>query len=182
MEKIRPTTYDAILEAAFQTYNVNPTASLAEVAQAAGVGRATLHRHFSGRAALMQALSKRATQELDDAVEAITNNALSYTEGLRLSLVAIIPLGDRQWFLSHEYEDADPEKRAAETAELIDAIDHAKTEGTFDPHVPSPWIATLYENVIYAAWTLVRTGEATPNQAADIAWRTLTSGLQGDAK
>ena len=73
-------------------------------------------------------------------------------------------------------------KSAAETAELLDTIDHAKSEGTFDPHIPSRWIATAYENLIYAAWTLVRDGEATPKQAADFAWRNLTTGLQGDTK
>lgn len=182
MTQIRPSTTDAILEAAFQTYSVNPTASLADVANRAGVGRATLHRHFSGRASLMQALAQKATQELDAAVDAATKDAASYTEALQQSLTAIIPLGDRQWFLSHEHDTADRAKSAAETAELLDTIDHAKSEGTFDPHIPSRWIATAYENLIYAAWTLVRDGEATPKQAADFAWRNLTTGLQGDTK
>ena len=182
MNKIRPTTHDAILEAAFQTYNLNPTASLAEVAKAAGVGRATLHRQFSGRDALMAALSKHATQELDAAIEAAVQDAPSYTEALRLSLGAIIPLGDRQWFLSHEHKNSNPEKRAADKNELIETIDKAKTEGTFDPAIPSAWIATLYENLVYTAWTLVRDGEATPKQATDFAWRSLTRGLNGDTK
>ena len=66
--------------------------------------------------------------------------------------------------------------------DLIAIIDHVKAEGTFDPHIPSPWIAAAYENLIYAAWILVRDGEATPKQAADFAWRSLTSGLKGDTK
>ncbi len=180
MSNIRPTTTDAILEAAFQVYNLDPTASLAEIAKRAGVGRATLHRHFAGRDTLMTALSERATQELDEAVERATKNAISYTDGLRLSLNAIIPLGDRQWFLSHEHTDE--AKQAADTAELVSAIGAAKDEGTFDQNVPNSWIAETYENLIYAAWTLIRKGEATPSQASDFAWRTLTTGLQGPSK
>ncbi|MEM1316029.1 MAG: helix-turn-helix domain-containing protein, partial [Pseudomonadota bacterium] len=53
MSNIRLSSRDAILEAAFQLYARRPDASLAEVAQRAGVGRATLHRHFGSREALI---------------------------------------------------------------------------------------------------------------------------------
>ncbi|MEL6451713.1 MAG: TetR/AcrR family transcriptional regulator [Pseudomonadota bacterium] len=170
----------ALLTAAFDVFSQNPGASLAEVAAQAGVGRATLHRHFSGRAALVAEMALVASQELDAAVETATKDAATYTDGLRLAFRAMLPLAQRYMFLATEPVDQDPRVAAAyaqETADLCRDIDHAKAEGTFDPAIPTAWIAAAYENLLYAAWTLVAAEEATPNQAADLAWRTLTTGL-----
>ncbi|MCY4334201.1 MAG: hypothetical protein OXC60_05955, partial [Litoreibacter sp.] len=56
------------------------------------------------------------------------------------------------------------------------------TEGAFDATVPTEWIVEAYENLTYAAWSLVRSGEATPKQAAELAWRTLSRGLKGNTQ
>lgn len=185
MNKIRPNTRDAIIEAAFLTFADNPAATLADVAERAGVGRATLHRHFPGRPDLMRALAKIALTELDQAVEEKTAHAMTYEEGFRLSLEAIVPLANRQWFLAHEGVEADEEIGAAykaSLAELRGDVEKAKEEGVFDASVPTAWIAEAYESLIYAAWSLVRSGEATPKQAADLAWHTLTNGLKGKSE
>ncbi len=182
MNKIRPGSRDAIIEAAFQTFNARPGASLGDVAAHAGVGRATLHRHFSSRSVLMVALARTAVDELNAAIEMAVAGATSHTEGLRRALAATIPLAERQWFLAHEPVLEDPAVAAAYQAdrkELHNEIDAAKAEGTFDDAVPTRWIAESYENLIYAAWALVRDGELTATQAADLAWRTLTEGLAG---
>ncbi|MEM9600140.1 MAG: TetR/AcrR family transcriptional regulator [Pseudomonadota bacterium] len=182
MNTIKPTSRQAVIEAAFETFARNPGASLADVAARAGVGRATLHRHFNSRDDLMAALAREAMAELDAAVDGATADAPTHTDGLRLALAAIVPLADRQWFLANEPVEQDPEIAAAyerDRAELATEIEAAKSEGTFSKSVPTAWIVETYENLIYTAWKLVREGEATPSQAADLAWRTLTTGLQG---
>ncbi|WP_299779481.1 TetR/AcrR family transcriptional regulator [uncultured Roseobacter sp.] len=185
MNRIRPTTRDAIIEAAFEVFSENQAASLSDIAQRAGVGRATLHRHFPGRPELMRALAKTAMAELDNAVDEATADASSYAEGFRLSLVATVPLANRQWFLANEGLEADPEIAAAYDASLEELrrdVEEAKKEGAFDANVPTAWIVQAYENLTYAAWSLVRSGEATPKQAADLAWRTLSQGLKGSTQ
>lgn len=185
MSTIRPETREAILEAAFEVFAENQAASLADVATRAGVGRATLHRHFPGRAELMRELAKIALAELEAAVEKATADAETYEEGFRLSLVATVPLANRQWFLANEGLEADPKIAAAYKVSL-DAlrtdVEEAKKEGVFDPQVPTAWIVEAYENLTYAAWSLVRASEATPKQAADLAWRTLSQGLKGPTR
>lgn len=179
MTSIRPSSREAIIEAAFQLYSEDPSASLADIAQRAGVGRATLHRHFAGRSELLVELAKVAIAELDKAVEHATTHAQSYTEALKLSVDAIVPLADRQWFLSRETVEDHPQIRAEyqrQTEELAQAIEEAKKEGNFDSAVPTPWIVQAYDHLIFAAWALVRSGEATPKQAADLAWWTLING------
>ena len=181
MHRIRPTAQRAIIEAGFETFSRKPGASLADVAACAGVGRATLHRHFRSRDDLMVALAHAAMAELNAAVEAATADVPTHADGLKQALVAIIPLADRQWFLAHEPVEQDPEIAAAyarDRTELAREIDAAKTEGAFARDVPTQWIAESYENLIYVAWTLVRNGDVTVTQAANLAWRTLTTGLE----
>ncbi|MEM9212133.1 MAG: TetR/AcrR family transcriptional regulator [Pseudomonadota bacterium] len=183
MNKIKLETRDAIIEAAFQIYNENAGASLGDIADRAGVGRATLHRYFPGRDELMAALAMIALEELEAAIEASAGKAQSYEEYFRLAIQAVVPLANRQWFLSHEAVDADPEVAKAydaSRAEMHAEIEKAKEEGLFDADLPTFWIDEVIENLTYAAWSMVRKGEATPKQAADLAWRTLMNGMKGD--
>ncbi|MFC6878209.1 MULTISPECIES: TetR/AcrR family transcriptional regulator [Actinomadura] len=55
-------TNEDILTAATRHLNANPTASMAGIASAIGISRATLHRHFVSREALLHALGDRATE------------------------------------------------------------------------------------------------------------------------
>lgn len=180
MTKIRPSTRDAIIEAAFLTFNESPGAALSSVADRAGVGRATLHRHFSSRQELMVALAKTAMDELDAAIEAAIANASTHTEVLEQALAAMVPLASRQWFLSHEKLDDEPAlaaRYAASIAELHQEIDAARSEGSFAADLPTVWVAEAYEELTYAAWVMVRDGHATSMQAADLAWRTFIKGV-----
>ena len=180
MKKIKLTSRDAIIEAAFNTFNRMPGASLADVAENAGVGRATLHRHFSSRQELMVALAEIAQSELRTAVNTATSGAQSYSEALELSFSAIIPLAGRQWFLSHEAIDDDHPVSTAYHQDIVDlhaAIDAAKAEGSIAADLPTKWIAATYENLIYAAWMMVREEELTPAQAMSMAWRSFMKGV-----
>jgi AcrR family transcriptional regulator len=59
-----------ILEAAERTLSSKPTATMEEIAAAAGVARTTVHRRFATREALIAALATWAAQQLSDAVDA----------------------------------------------------------------------------------------------------------------
>ncbi len=178
---IRPSSKDAIIEAAFDVFSRNAGASLSQVAERAGVGRATLHRHFSSRDDLLRALARLAIREMDEVVEAACADVTSHSEAMRVSLEVLIPLGDRHGFLALEpiEDDADIQRefdrQQRETEEMIEAV---KKEGLLDASVPTAWIVQAYDHLLYAGWEAVRTGQATPAQAADLAWRTLTSGLE----
>ena len=180
---IRPTTKDAVLDAAFAVLGRNRSASMSDIAERAGVGRATLHRHFAQREDLIHALALNAMKDMDEAVEAACRNAQSYTEALRLSLDALIPLGDRYGFLSFEPVD-NPEIVSAYEQQMNETramVEEAKREGTFDQQVPTDWIVEAFDHLLAAAWESVKAGKVTNKQATDFAWRTLTMGL-GNSK
>lgn len=62
---------DAILDAAVACLAERPTASIADIATAAGVGRVTLYGHFASRDALLAAVLHRTMAEVEEAMSAV---------------------------------------------------------------------------------------------------------------
>ncbi|MCJ0870480.1 TetR/AcrR family transcriptional regulator [Streptomyces sp. AP-93] len=60
---------DQALRAAAALLSRKSTATMDEVARAAGIGRATLHRHFAGRDALVRALEELGIREFEVAFD-----------------------------------------------------------------------------------------------------------------
>jgi len=177
---IRLPSKEAIIEAGFTVFNRDPSASLAQVAELAGVGRATLHRHFSSREALVHALAEIAITEMDEVVAAACADVKSHGEALRVSLEVLIPLGDRYGFLTSEAIEHAPELQsefARQQRETEEMVEGAKREKLFDRAVPTAWIVQAFDYLLMAAWESVRAGDVTQAQAGELAWRTLTAGL-----
>lgn len=177
---VRLSAKDAIIEAGFNVLSQDPSASLSEVAERAGVGRATLHRHFASRKELVRTLALIAIEEMDDAAEAACETASSYSDAFQRMLTALIPLGDRHGFLAREPIEDDPDIAAEFERQMNETramVEEAKREGLFDRGVPTAWITQAFDHLLYAAWESVKSGETTHRQAADLAWRTLTTGL-----
>lgn len=63
-------TRDEILAAAQRHLNVDPRASMAVLAAAGGVGRATLHRHFASRDDLLHVLGTRSLDRWQASLDA----------------------------------------------------------------------------------------------------------------
>lgn len=76
----------AILDAAHELYSDGGDASFAEVAHAAGVGQATVYRHFENRHDLLAALAEEGMGRLEERVAAWSITADSFEELLRLML------------------------------------------------------------------------------------------------
>lgn len=182
---IKIPTHEAIIQAAFTLYREKPSASLAEIAQYAGIGRATLHRHFKGRNELLAALADRALIELDDIATAATENAQSYTQALQLIMYAIVPLADRHWFLSREVVDTDKKIQAEhqkQMQQMCDLIESAKAEGSIASTMPTAWVAATFDSLLFSAWEVINNGEATIRQASDLAWNTFLYGTSTEGK
>jgi AcrR family transcriptional regulator len=169
----------AIIEAPLELYNENPSASLADIAARAGVGRATLHRHFKGREDLLLVLAKQAIKEITAvALEAFSQSSSSL-DALKRVMAAIIPLANRQWFLAYENFDKVPDVSSAYERQLSGTaflISSAKKEGDIQSDLSDIWLARVYDNLIFAAWEMVQDEEATPKQAEELAWKTFCEG------
>ena len=73
-----------------------------EVARAAGIGRATLHRHFAGRDALVGALEDLGIREFEAALDAAALDEGTAAGGLRRLIAAVEPSAGLLSFLVTE--------------------------------------------------------------------------------
>ena len=83
---------DRILESAIHGSALDPGAGMNEVAEHAGVGRATLYRHFPSRDDLMAAIKAQARQEAVAAVESCPLEEGSSLESIEQIVSAVIVL------------------------------------------------------------------------------------------
>ncbi|MEV1178249.1 helix-turn-helix domain-containing protein [Nonomuraea sp. NPDC049784] len=96
----------AIMAAAEEVLSANPVATMEQIAETAGVARATIHRRFASREALIEAMEVAAWREIQEAVHAArphtapamvalhqaTANILQIKPGWRFTLARQVPL------------------------------------------------------------------------------------------
>lgn len=176
---IRPRTLTAVIEAAIRLLSVDPGVTMSDIARAAGVGRATLHRHFAGKADLLRTISARCIEETNAAVLAADVPDGVAVERLRNMLGSVIPLGDRYAFLLLQGLQDEGLRKAHETqmdwVGLL--IGQLKAERAIAEDVPISWAVALLDRVIWTAWTVVSTGALSTDEAVELALRTLLKGL-----
>ncbi|CAE7404795.1 unnamed protein product [Symbiodinium microadriaticum] len=163
----------SILEAAGAMLARNPGASLSEIALAAGVGRATLHRWFKGKDDLIRALALEALDKADAALDEIQAQDQPATDAVAAGFAALIPMGDRFHFLS-QTEDLMQDEEIAQRyrAELrivqngiLALIDQGAAAA--DTHIG--WAIVLADSLIYIAWREVHDGRLTEDDAVRLA-------------
>ncbi len=92
----------AILDAATELLIQKPTASLNEIAEYAGIGIATLHRYIESREQLMLQLGLRALQVVGESMRQIPLDEEKLEDYIPALIEALIPLGDKIYFLTHD--------------------------------------------------------------------------------
>ena len=178
--RARPTSREAIIDAAVYTLARNPGASLSEIALRAGVGRATLHRHFQSREALLREIALECMTEMESAVLARLEAGAGARQRLAQALEVVIPMGDRFHFLNYSPRDDEAvnaryRRQLAWLTELVEAL---KAEGEISTEVPTTWAMAQIDNIIWTAWNEVSAGRVAPVAAPDLAVRSLLEGMK----
>jgi AcrR family transcriptional regulator len=176
----RPSTRDIVLNAAARVLSHNQGASLSEIADAAGVGRATLYRYFPTREELIRELSIQALDETD-AATASTLSAGSAEEYLRDLTNALVPLGDKFHFLmtnrSAHKDEVVRDRYVRQLEQVEETVEWLKDEGVYAADIPTAWAVSVIDMLIYTAWQAVHEGRIARNEVADLLMRTLLTGL-----
>ena len=178
---MKKNTRELLLDAAVLTFAKNPSAPISDVADAAGVGRATLYRHFPSRDDLVRELVLESYQQTGNAIESVLAKKLTGEELLLNILEAIIPLGDRYYFLLMERTfDDDPEIQALYEKDIHDwqtLFEDLQREGILASDISIVWAISVVESLIYSAWSSVHEGYIARREAHKLVYRTLISGL-----
>ncbi|MGP8060212.1 MAG: TetR/AcrR family transcriptional regulator [Acidimicrobiales bacterium] len=104
---LRDRTARAILDAAALVFSRQGTsAGMNDVADAAGVGRATVYRYFPNRDALVQALFEDALEDMAVRLDEAEIDRVPVAEGIARTARALVGASSKYAFLSHEAEQA----------------------------------------------------------------------------
>jgi AcrR family transcriptional regulator len=144
-----------IQEAAIRLWADEPNAGVADVAAAAGVGRATLYRHFPTRDSLLEAIRHQGLTDGEAAVEACRLDEGSATDALSRLLAAWLELGDRyRVVVANPSQPQNVEARGREEqlgGAITGLLERGQAEGDFSRDVPALWGTAAVGALLVAA-------------------------------
>ena len=172
----------AILDAAIELLLVQPSASLSDIAQKAGVGRATLYRHFDTREQLVLELVTESLAITEQVLRPILDAGLDARETLEQTLPAAMRVADRYHFLLLLWTIGDSHPKVTRIyaqllEELSALIERGKREKAIDPELSTDWIVALIDSLVYAGWWGIQTQGLSAQQAGEHAARVLFDGI-----
>jgi TetR/AcrR family transcriptional repressor of mexCD-oprJ operon len=173
---------DAILQAAAECLSINPSASLADIAQAAGIARITLYGHFSSRNDLLTELvhtsMARVEAELSSAdlsgsvwqaLESLVASSWRLVNSLSvLRGVAEQALPAEEMHGSH----GDPRMR------VEDLLARGRADGSFRDDQSVAWQTACYFSLLHGAAAEVRAGRLSEDEVQSSLVQTLRALLQ----
>ncbi|MCG8688152.1 MAG: TetR/AcrR family transcriptional regulator [Desulfobacterales bacterium] len=180
---MKPNAKEKIIKHAIDCIAQNANAGLDEIARAAGVGRATLYRHFKSREALLTELKLSAGNQLQAAVGPVFNASLSAREKLERIVRLLVPMGASlnvtAYFCNPIKKEQDPGVMASyEThmGQIRQLCLDLKQEKTLATDTPLVWLVASLTSLVFTAWEKVESGDIAPKQAP---WLVLGTFLNG---
>lgn len=171
-----------ILDAAAVVLTRNPGASLAEVADEAGMGRTTIHRYFPGRHDLLAALAGDALEAIERAIAGTRPEEGSAMDALARIAEAVLPLADRFRFLEQgpEVWDVDEfDDRWFSLTYVLDGIvDRGKRAGDIGSEVPTALVTEVFAGALWALGEALSDGRIAHADAASGLMAILDHGIR----
>jgi AcrR family transcriptional regulator len=161
-------TRRAILDAAARVLGRRPDAALADIAEAAGVGRATMYRHFPTRESLIRGVQDAGSAELVAAFTAAGLDELPADRAIARITGIFLRTGTKYAaVISHEDEHREHAARDRAIEPIRDVIARGIRDGELRTDLPSDALFEMYSALIARAQLLTIIDRVTPEQAAD---------------
>lgn len=176
----RSRTRNAIISAAIELLPSNPSVTLVEVAEAAQVGRTTLHRYFPERADLLAAVTQLALQKIDKAVELAEPDRGPFLPAIRRTVDALLEYGPIVMFIysePHFFPDAARWERLTEQKGHLLARLFAREELLFRSELSAQWAIKSFWSLLYAGWEFMADGTASRQETVDSIMITFSKGV-----
>lgn len=166
-----------ILEHAFEVLSERPEASIGDIAAAAQVNRATIHRHFSQREDLVAALADTICQQLDQVHLEARAEGGSAHEQIERMLQHILRLGPRfRFFLAHWPSLMDGELFQT-THSWAELLVEARRDGVISEALTDEWIGRFVGITLGLAIELQSEGKLSNDEAVEFATHTIMRGI-----
>ncbi|MFE2726522.1 TetR/AcrR family transcriptional regulator [Kitasatospora sp. NPDC059327] len=164
------TDRDSVLEAAVGVLSRRPTAHLDEIARAAGISRATLHRLFPGREALIREVGMLGLRTFGTALDAAAIEDGDAHAALRRLVDLVVPDAALCAFLAGEnqlYDDEDiNELWESQIARLQALFLRGQQQGVFRVELSAGWLSEAFFDLVAGVGWALQDGKLAPRDAA----------------
>ncbi|MFE6967753.1 TetR/AcrR family transcriptional regulator [Isoptericola sp. NPDC057653] len=172
----RARTRRAIVEAAVAQLARDPGAALGQIADAAGVGRTTLHRYFPERGDLLEAVGAETAARLQEAHDRARLSDGTAREALRRLCPEYLLLGD---LLTLLFTEVVPESAVDGGVDdpVVALVARGRTDGSIDPELSPQWVIGTLWAQLYLAWETLREGRESRHDVVQQLMRTVDKAL-----
>jgi len=173
----------ALLAAAADELARNPDSSMADVAQAANLTRATLYRHFSNRQTLLKAIQAEALTRASETLIACRLDEGSALEVLRRVIGELGKHGMRFRIILIRASDHNARfltQRDQVLAPLVEVVKRGQAEGDIRADLSPEWIVTALSSLLISAVRAAPQAKHSDAEVSDLIFRTLVGGIATD--
>lgn len=167
---------EAILEAATECLGRRPEATLAEIAEAAGVGRVTLYGHFPSRAELVDAVMAHVLDRGNELLEPVNLSGDPRAALRRLLEASWEVLDQSRSILQAAQKELSParirELHQEPAARMGGLLERGRAEGVFRDDLPVSWLVLTLHHLMHGAADEIQAGRLAPEDAAGYISRT----------
>ncbi|RSN68310.1 MULTISPECIES: TetR/AcrR family transcriptional regulator [Actinomadura] len=178
---------EKIIEAALRRLNEDPAASMADLAEAAGISRATLHRHFAGRDELIDEIGTQALDRWEAALDSTGVDAAAASADPDVHLATVRALLEVFADLAHEhgwsitFAPAESRARLQERSDRLEEREMrlytaAQRSGVLRPDLPVRWVSNCVYGLCVTARESLRRGDVAPRDVARLMAETFLTG------
>jgi AcrR family transcriptional regulator len=171
---------EAVIEAALGALAADPNASMADIADAAGVGRTTVYRHFENRDELIVALFQRVIGDAQFATATAVENGGTVADTLRALGPVFVEIGERFRFLHAHLElgaEALAESKAVPDDPVRIFLVTAQEQGEIRTDAPLTWVQSLMQAAAMATMEQIHAGEIDAETAGRLLGETFVAAL-----
>ena len=159
----------AIIRAATECLGRRPDATLAEIAEAAGVGRVTLYGHFSSRAELLDAVMAHVLEHGNSVLDPVDLSGEPRAALARLVEASWEVLDQSRSILAAAQKELTPgrirELHEAPAARVAGLVERGRSEGAFRDDLPVSWLVVTLHNLMHGAADEIHAGRLTADEA-----------------
>jgi TetR/AcrR family transcriptional repressor of mexCD-oprJ operon len=161
-------TRAVILEAAARVLGRRPDAAMADIADEAGVGRATLYRHFPTRDSLLQGAEEAGIAELTEGIEAANLGDLAVERAIARLISVFMRTGAKYAaFITQDDDHPDSVDKQGVLQPVRDVIDRGVRDGVLRADLPTDVLFEMFGALLERALWLTVAGTTTPEAATD---------------
>ena len=172
---------DDLLNTAVAALAANPGASLQEIAERAGISRATLHRRFASRDELVLAIGDWAIGQVEQISASVDERRLVGRAAVEAILEQGVALAPKLGFLISEHSlECDVTFMARVEAAMTHwhhAVEEGQRRGEIRIDLPARWIVDAIEGLFIAVFHGQRRGFTAPADALRLVRLTLLEGI-----